>query len=99
MFLNQETDEALVQKIIEKQLPPILDYVETLIPKDGFIFGDFGMADISIISPFINAGYANYQIDAARWPLFAALIKRVKKSPRSRTPACSRSGNTWPLSL
>ncbi|WP_295875080.1 glutathione S-transferase family protein [uncultured Zhongshania sp.] len=81
MFLNQETDEALVQKIIEKQLPPILDYVETLIPKDGFIFGDFGMADISIISPFINAGYANYQIDAARWPLFAALIKRVKSHP------------------
>ena len=79
MFLNQETDEALVQKIIEKQLPPILDYVETLIPKEGFIFGDFSMADISI--PFINAGYANYQIDAARWPLFAALIKRVKSHP------------------
>ncbi|MBW2940591.1 glutathione S-transferase family protein [Zhongshania aquimaris] len=81
MFLNQETDEALVQKIIEKQLPPILDYVETLIPKEGFIFGDFSMADISIISPFINAGYANYQIDAARWPLFAAFIKRVKSHP------------------
>lgn len=81
MFLNQETDEDLVQKIIEKHLPPILDYIETVVPKQGFIFGDFTIADISIISPFINAGYANYQIDAARWPLFSAFINRVKAHP------------------
>ena len=81
MFLNQETDEDLVQKIIEKHLPPILDYIETIVPKEGFIFGDFTIADISIISPFINAGYANYQMDAARWPLFSAFINRVKAHP------------------
>ncbi|WP_269620977.1 glutathione S-transferase family protein [Zhongshania sp. BJYM1] len=81
MFLNQETDEDLVQKIIEKHLPPILDYIETIVPKEGFIFGDLTIADISIISPFINAGYANYQMDAARWPLFSAFINRVKAHP------------------
>jgi glutathione S-transferase len=78
MFLKQETDEALVTKIIEKQLPPILDYLESVLPKDGFLFGDLSIADISIVSPFINASYANYHVDAARWPLFSAFIDRVK---------------------
>ncbi|CAA0080507.1 putative GST-like protein YibF [Zhongshania aliphaticivorans] len=79
MFLNQETDEALVDKIINKQLPPILDYIESVLPKKGFLFGSLTIADISIVSPFINAGYANYQVDAARWPVFTAFMERVKQ--------------------
>ncbi|GAA4095804.1 glutathione S-transferase family protein [Zhongshania borealis] len=78
MFLNQETDEALVTKIIEKQLPPILDYIESILPKEGFLFGELTIADISIVSPFINAAYANYHVDAARWPIFSGFIERVK---------------------
>lgn len=29
-------------------------------------------------SPFVNAGYARYTIDAARWSKAAALVERVK---------------------
>ena len=56
MVLKQETDEELVEKIINKQLPPILDYLEAQVPEEGFIFGDFMMADMSLMSPFVNAG-------------------------------------------
>lgn len=80
--LKQESDETLVAKIIDRDLPPMLDYLESQIPADGFIFGDFMMADLSIISPFINAGYAGYKVDAARWPAVAGLIARVKEQPQ-----------------
>ncbi|NND69843.1 MAG: glutathione S-transferase family protein [Halioglobus sp.] len=81
MAFKQEPDEALIEKIITKQLPPILDYLESQVPEQGFIFGDFGMADLAIVSPLINAGYAGYAVDAERWPKFAAFAERVKAQP------------------
>ena len=81
MVLKQETDEELVKKIIDKQLPPILDYLEAQVPAEGFIFGDFMIADISLMSPFVNAGYAGYEIDNARWPVFSDFVGRVKAHP------------------
>ncbi|MFQ3201273.1 MAG: glutathione S-transferase [Zhongshania sp.] len=78
MAFKQEPDEELVSKIINKQLPPILDYLESQVPTEGFIFGTLKLTDISLVSPFINAGYANYQVDAERWPTFSAFMQRVK---------------------
>jgi len=82
MAFNEEPDEALIEKITTKQLPPILDYLESQVPDDGFLFGDFGMADLAIVSPLVNAGYAGYAIDAERWPKFAAFAERVKAQPQ-----------------
>ena len=81
MVLKQEADEELVEKIINKQLPPILDYLESQVPEKGFIFGEFMIADMSLMSPFINAGYASYELDASRWPVFADFVTRVKAYP------------------
>ncbi|NKI16732.1 glutathione S-transferase family protein [Spongiibacter sp. KMU-166] len=82
---KQEPDEELVSKIIDKQLPPLLDYLEGELPAEGFIFGEFSMADMSIASPFYNADYAGYQVDAGRWPKLAALIERVRQIPQVKT--------------
>jgi len=79
---KQEPDEELVSKIIDKRLPPMLDYLESQVPSDGFVFGDFTMADLSIASPFFNASYAGYDVDASRWPCLAGLIARVKALPQ-----------------
>ena len=81
MVLQQEADEQLVAKIIDKQLPPILGYLEVQVPEQGFIFGDFMMADMSLMSPFVNAAYAGYEVDAQRWPAFTDFIARVKAHP------------------
>jgi glutathione S-transferase len=81
MVLKQETDEELVEKIINKQLPPILDYLESQVPGIDFIFGEFMIADMSLMSPFINAGYASYELDVDRWPVFANYVARVKTHP------------------
>lgn len=81
LVLKQETDVQAVEKIINKQLPPILDYMESQVPDDGFIFGSFMMADLSLVSPFVNASYAGYEVDPARWPAFAGFIARVTAHP------------------
>jgi glutathione S-transferase len=78
---KQEPDEELVTSIIEKRLPPMQDYLESQLPGDGFRFGEFTMADLSIASPFFNASYAGYEVDASRWPNLAGLIARVKAHP------------------
>lgn len=78
---KQEPDEELVTKIIEERLPPMLDYLEGEVPAEGFRFGDFTMSDLCIVSPFINASYANYEVDESRWPKLAGLIARVKDQP------------------
>jgi len=81
LAFKQEPDEELVAKITGKKLPPMLDYLESQVPLDGFLFGDFMMADLSIVSPFINASYAGYEVDSERWPAVAGLIARVKTQP------------------
>lgn len=78
---KEEPDEELVSKITEKRLPPMLDYLESQVPADGFVFGEFTMADLSIASPFFNAAYAGYDVDASRWPAMAGLIARVRALP------------------
>ncbi|MCB1843275.1 MAG: glutathione S-transferase family protein, partial [Halioglobus sp.] len=62
LAFKQEPDEELVTRITEKKLPPMLDYLEGQVPAEGFQFGDFMMADLSIVSPFINAAYAGYEV-------------------------------------
>jgi glutathione S-transferase len=81
MVLKQETDEELVEKIINKQLPPILDYLEDQVPEQGFVFGEFMIADLGLMSPFVNAGYAGYEPDPGRWPRFSGFIARIKAHP------------------
>ncbi len=79
---KQEPDEELVSRIIEKDLPPLQDYLEGQVPADGFVFGEFLMADLSIASPFFNASYAGYEVDASGWPNLAGLIARVREQPQ-----------------
>jgi glutathione S-transferase len=79
---KQEPDEELVAKIIDRDLPPMLDYLESQLPAEGFVFGDFGMADLSIASPFFNAAYAGYEVEPSRWPRLASLIGRVRAQPQ-----------------
>ena len=43
-----------------------------------YLFDELGVADIALVSPFINAAYAGYEVDAGRWPVFTAFIERVK---------------------
>ena len=74
-------DAARIEKTLDEDIPAALDYLEGELPAAGFLFGDIGVADISIASFFRNAAYAAYAVDAARWPRTAAFVERTLAHP------------------
>lgn len=78
---GKPTDAARVATAENELLPPHLDYLESQVPEDGFLFGDLCTADISIVSPILNAQYGGYEVDATRWPRYAAFVQRVSQHP------------------
>jgi glutathione S-transferase len=72
------TDQAVLQQALAEDVPQVLDYLESELPADGFLFGDQpSVADIAIAAPFRNAAFARFTPDAARWPRSAAFIQRA----------------------
>ena len=78
---GQPGDAEKVERTLSTDAPAVLSYLESQVPAQGFLFGDLGLADISIASFFRNAGYARFEIDAARWPRTAAFVARVFDQP------------------
>lgn len=84
---GKKTDETVLKKTTEEDLPQILNYLESQIlksqvPSTGFFFGEEPtIADISVATFFRNALMARYSIDEARWPWTAGFIQRVLALP------------------
>ena len=81
MVWGEPGDEARIAKAVNEDAPRALDYLEGELPADGFLFRDIGLADIAIASFFRNAAYADFQIDAARWPVTATFVERALAHP------------------
>ena len=47
------------------------------MPGAGWLFDEIGLADIAIASFFRNAAYADFAIDAGRWPRTAGFVARA----------------------
>jgi glutathione S-transferase len=78
--LKQEADQKIVDKAKNEELPPILDFLEKSLNGNDYLVGNtFSIADISIVTQFIALEFAGYQVDEAKWPQLAGLIKRVKE--------------------
>ena len=74
-------DAARIEKSLNEDIPAVLDYLERELPAEGFLFGDIGVADISIASFFRNGAYAGFSVDAKRWPTTAAYVERTLAHP------------------
>jgi glutathione S-transferase len=81
---GEATDAAIVAQTLSVEIPDVLDYLETQVPKQSFFFGSPGIADISVAAFFRNAAFARFQVDAARWPATAAFVSRVLDLPSFR---------------
>ncbi|WP_067514954.1 glutathione S-transferase family protein [Endozoicomonas ascidiicola] len=81
-MINQPADESKVQDHLEKKLPPIFNYLETLLPDADFLFGaDLQLADIALITHFINLAHAGVHVDSTSYPTLAAYVERVFQHP------------------
>jgi glutathione S-transferase len=70
-------DQQRIARTLAEDAPAALDYLEGELPESGWLFGEFGLADISIASFFRNAAYADFEPDPTRWPKVAAFVGRA----------------------
>ena len=80
-IFGESADQAIVQHAREVAIPAALDYLEGQLRHDGFVFGAFSIADLSLACFFRTAAFVRYSIDAARWPRMAALVAQVQALP------------------
>jgi glutathione S-transferase len=78
---NEPGDEERMRKAVDHGIPSALDYLERELPAEGFLFGEIGIADISIATFFRNGAYAGYEPDAKRWPRTASFVRRTLEHP------------------
>ncbi|HEX8194544.1 MAG TPA: glutathione S-transferase family protein [Allosphingosinicella sp.] len=77
-FLGREGDLAVADAAEASELPPLLDYLEGVIPESGFLVEDrLTLADIAVASPFANFRHLGLTLDAARWPKTLAFADRI----------------------
>lgn len=75
------TDQEILTRTLERDIPHVLDYLEGEVPAEGFLFGPLAIADVSIATFFRNAAFARYEVDPNRWPRTAAYVTRVLATP------------------
>jgi glutathione S-transferase len=75
------TDQAILDRTLQTDIPHVLDYLESEVPAEGFLFGALATADVSLATFFRNAAFARYRVDATRWPRTAAYVARVLATP------------------
>jgi glutathione S-transferase len=74
-------DQDRIDKALGQGIPAALHYLERELPADGFLFGEIGVADISIASFFRNGAYAGFRTDGERWPRTADFVERTLAHP------------------
>ena len=82
-FLKRPGDENAAATAERDELPPILDYLETVVPgESGYLVGDsLTLADIAVASPFANLGHLDCQLDPARHGRTRAYVERILARP------------------
>jgi len=81
-FLGQPGDEEAAAKAQCDELPPLLAYLERVIPESGFLVEDrLTLADISVASPFANFIHLGTLPEAADYPKLRAYIDAMLARP------------------
>jgi glutathione S-transferase len=78
---GESGDQQRIEKSLGEDIPAALDYLEGQLPKKGYLFGEIGVADISIATFFRNGAYAGFTVDRARWPRTAGFVERTLAHP------------------
>jgi glutathione S-transferase len=82
-FLGRAGDEEIAETAERDELPPILKYLEAVVPADGrFLVGNsLTLADISIATMFVNLHHLGITIDEGKYPRTAAYVDGILARP------------------
>ena len=82
-FLGRPGDEQAATQAVLKDLPPILDYLEKVVPDHGgYLVGDrVTLADLAVAGPFANFRHTDTTIDPEQYPRTVAYVDRILERP------------------
>jgi len=82
-FLGREGDLAAADTAEREELPPILDYLERVVPEGGgYLVGNsITLADISVASPFANLAHLDCKLDPGRHGRVRAWVNSILSRP------------------
>jgi glutathione S-transferase len=82
-FIGRPGDLAAADQAEREELPPILDYLETIVPDAGefLVGGTISLADIAVASPFANLAHLDCEIDAERHRRVSAWVETILSRP------------------
>lgn len=92
---GEAPDEERLQDVIERRLPPELDYLERQLERQpesplespsgagpAFLVGEaLSIADLAVTTAFVNARAARYEVDPSRWPQLARYLDGIQALP------------------
>jgi glutathione S-transferase len=85
-LMGMDGDLAAADKAEADALPPVLAYLESVIPASGFLVEDrLTLADVAVASPFANFSHAGVVIDAAVFPKVTAYAAAILARPSFAT--------------
>jgi glutathione S-transferase len=81
-FRGQAGDLAAADAAERDGLPPLLHYLEAVIPTSDYLVGNsFTLADISVATQFVNFAHAGVKIDPALYPKVTRFLAAVHERP------------------
>ena len=81
-FLGRPGDASVADAAEREELPPIFDYLESVIPESGFLVEDrLTLADLAIASPMANLEHMDVRIDEAKYPMLARYVGSILARP------------------
>lgn len=82
-LIGRNGDLAAAEVAEKEELPPILDYLEGMVPEPGgFLVGDsLTLADIAVASPFANLAHLGCDLDPRRHDRVRAYVDSVLSRP------------------
>jgi glutathione S-transferase len=82
-FLGRPGDEDAARAAETQELPPMLDYLETVVPEPGefLVGGRITLADIAIASQFVNLDHLRCERDRARHGRVYAYVDAILARP------------------
>ena len=81
-FLKRDGDLAAAEAAERNELPPILAYIERVLPESGWLVDDrLTLADVAVASPFANFLHLGIEVDVAEYPKLAAFVERMLARP------------------
>lgn len=80
-FMGVTGDEGACVKAERETIPPLLDYLERIVPDaGGFLLEDrITLADLAVASPFANLGHLSFDLSA--WPRTKAYVEAILARP------------------